>query len=64
MALALLNKTDPEKELRRMRNVLRGERDMRRERRRKEAVLLMGHETFDHLLYTSLIINYMKGGGG
>jgi len=63
VALALLNKTDPEKELRRMRNVLRGERDTRWGRSRKEAVLLMGHETFDHLLYTSLIINYMKWGG-
>jgi hypothetical protein len=42
VALALLNKTDPEKELRRMRNVLRGKKDMRRGRRQEGSCVIDG----------------------
>jgi hypothetical protein len=49
------------KELSRVRNVLGVRAVWAGVRGRKEAVLLMGHETFDHLLYTSLIINCVEG---
>jgi hypothetical protein len=42
VALALLNKTDREKERRRMRNVLRGERDMKWGRRQEGSCVIDG----------------------